>query len=201
MAEFAVVALDMTIDSMRNHREPEARRAVVDTAIPFLRWCRAQGMPVIFSNGARRPIDRWFWSAGWQRHSMAGDEGSAVYPPLLEPGDLVTTKRRYSNFFETELEITLRELGADSIILLGWSTSLALQATALDAWQRFFGVVVPADLTVSHAWGGRSAEETQAWSLSYMETFAVATITTSEAIMTTDVLARFQPGVRGGDQE
>jgi nicotinamidase-related amidase len=201
MASFAVVALDMSRNSMQGHRASPERQEVVARARPFFQWARSQGIPVLFSNGLRRPTDAWFWKAGWETHCVPGDDGALTWPELIEPGDIEFVKRRYSNFYETEMDVTLRELGADSLILTGWSTSVALLTTAIDAWQRFYGVIVPADLTCAHTWGGKTAAEQKEWALAYIEAFAVGTITTSDAIMAGEVLPGFEPGLRRTPQD
>ena len=70
-------------------------------------------------------------------------------------------KRRYSGFFGSDLEITLRELDVDSLQLIGWSTSLAVATTAIDAWQLGFPTTVVSDLTIAHAWGGIRSRRTR----------------------------------------
>lgn len=63
-----------------------------------------------------------------------------------EPGDyVITTKRRLSAFYGTDLEITLRALEVETILLIGVNTNTCVQCTALDAFNRDFGVVVVAD--------------------------------------------------------
>ena len=194
MNSYAVVALDMTRDSMESHRAIDERIAAAQKAKPFLKWCRSRKIPIIFSNGLRRETDKWFWNAGWQKHCIDGSKGLEPHTSLFQQGDIVVHKRRYSNFFDTELNVTLRELGVNSIILIGWSTSVAVLLTAVDAWQFFYGVIVPKDLTVAHAWGGYSVEEQQKWALAYIETFAIGKISTSNEIMNTNLLDDFVPG-------
>jgi nicotinamidase-related amidase len=201
MNGYAVVALDMTRDAMESHRAIDERKIAVERAIPFLEWCRSRKIPIIFSSGLRRETDKWFWNAGWQRHCIDGSAGLEPYEPLYRQGDIVIYKRRYSNFFDTELNITLRELGVTSLILIGWSTSVAVLLTAIDAWQLFYGVLVPKDLTVAHAWGGYTVEEQQKWALAYIETFAIGKITTSNEIMNTSLLDDFEPGVYPNEQD
>ena len=61
-----------------------------------------------------------------------------------------------------------RTLDVDSLLLIGWSTSLAVATTAVDAWQLGYASTVVHDLTISHAWGGHSVDETQKWSLDFI---------------------------------
>jgi nicotinamidase-related amidase len=75
--------------------------------------------------------------------------------------------------------MTLRELDVDSLMLLGWSTSLAVATTAVDAWQLGYPTTVVTDLTISHAWGGHSVEESQKWSLDFIQAMAKSTLATT----------------------
>ena len=97
--------------------------------------------------------------------------------------DLIVHKRRYSGFFGSDLEITLRELDVDSLQLIGWSTSLAVATTAIDAWQLGFPTTVVSDLTIAHAWGGHSVEENQKWSLDYIAAMAKSKLVRSDELM------------------
>lgn len=47
--------------------------------------------------------------------------------------DLVLTKKRISAFHGTSLDITLRSLGANEVVIAGVATDLAVQAAAYDA--------------------------------------------------------------------
>ena len=67
--------------------------------------------------------------------------------------------------------------------LLGWSTSLAVLSTALDAWQHGYPTCIVSDLTVAHAWGGRTVQENQQWSLDYIKAFGYSRIATSDELM------------------
>ncbi len=92
-------------------------------------------------------------------------------------------KRRYSAFFGSDLDITLRELGVDSLMLIGWSTSLAVLTSAVDAWQHGYPTTEVSDLTIAHAWGGHSIEDNQQWSLDFIKAFAMSRLATSAELM------------------
>ena len=92
-------------------------------------------------------------------------------------------KRRYSGFFASDLELAQRNLEVDSLQLIGWSTSLAVASTAVDAWQLGFPTTVVSDLTIAHAWGGHTVEENQKWSLDYIAAMAKSKVVRSEELM------------------
>jgi len=50
-----------------------------------------------------------------------------------EPGDIVVSKRRFSGFYQTELETILRTLGVRNLIFTGCTTSVCVESTLRDA--------------------------------------------------------------------
>ena len=169
----AVLVLDMTRDSIAPEaRAVEKRRAILPRAAAYLAWARGKGMPVVFVCSARRRTDKWFLKF-WELANEIWTARPAADPRAVPAEqDTVVHKRRYSGFFGSDLELTLRELDVDALQLIGWSTSLAVATTAIDAWQLGFPTTVVSDLTIAHAWGGHTVEENQKWSLDYIAAMA-----------------------------
>lgn len=180
----AILVLDMTRDSIAPEaRAVEKRRAILSRTAEFLDWGRRVGKPVVFVCSARRKTDKWFLKY-WELANQIWKPGQDPIPELYDgEKDHVVHKRRYSGFFASDLDLTLRELGADSLMLLGWSTSLAVATTAVDAWQLGYPTTVVTDLTIAHAWGGHSVDETQKWSLEFIEAMAKSRLATSAELM------------------
>src|SRR5947209_5842079 len=63
------------------------------------------------------------------------------------PGELVVYKERASGFFGTPLIAHLRKVGADSLIILGESTSGCVRASTVDAYSYGFHNVVVEECT------------------------------------------------------
>jgi nicotinamidase-related amidase len=61
------------------------------------------------------------------------------------PGELVVYKKRASAFFGTPLPAFLNELGADSLFLIGESTSGCVRSSVVEAWSLGYPVSVVAD--------------------------------------------------------
>jgi nicotinamidase-related amidase len=138
---------------------------------------------VVFVCSARRKTDKWFLKY-WEFVNVIWTPGQEPIPELFDKEhDHIVHKRRYSGFFSSDLDVTLRELGAESLILLGWSTALAVATTAIDAWQLGYPTTVVHDLTISHAWGGYSVDETQQWSLKFIEAMAKSRIASAAELM------------------
>ncbi|HTN79927.1 MAG TPA: cysteine hydrolase [Acidimicrobiales bacterium] len=62
-------------------------------------------------------------------------------------GDVVLYKSRYSGFYETELEATLRAHQIDTIVFVGATTSVCVESTVRDATFRDFHCLVLSDCT------------------------------------------------------
>ena len=82
--------------------------------------------------------------------SPYSDYAQLTYP--IE-GEYLITKRRYSAFFGTDLEILLRGLKVDTLYLIGGLTDVCIHYTAVDAHQHDYHICV-----VTDAVAGSSAE-------------------------------------------
>jgi len=180
----AVLVLDMTKDSIAPEaRAVDKRRAILPRTAAYLAWARKQGMPIVFICSARRRTDKWFLKF-WELANEIWTPGQEPIPDLFDARtDIIVHKRRYSAFFGSDLDLTLRELGVDALQLIGWSTSLAVATTALDAWQLGYPTTVVSDLTIAHAWGGHTVEENQKWSLEFIAAMAKSRIALADELM------------------
>ena len=66
---------------------------------------------------------------------------------MHEEDYIVSTKKRLSAFYPTDLELLLRNLGMKRIVLTGCMTDCCVINTAFDGANRDFRIVVPRDLT------------------------------------------------------
>ena len=58
-------------------------------------------------------------------------------------------KRRYSGFFRTDLDLLLRELDVDTLILTGLHTHMCVRHTAADAYCLGYNIIVASNATDS----------------------------------------------------
>lgn len=56
-------------------------------------------------------------------------------------GAEVIPKRRYSGFFHTDLDLLLRELGVDTVIMTGLHTHMCARYTSADAYCLGYDIV------------------------------------------------------------
>ncbi|MDI6870876.1 MAG: isochorismatase family cysteine hydrolase [Bacillota bacterium] len=147
----ALVVIDMLEDflspSGNLYIGPEAGRVIPAVAVELER-ARAEGWPVIFVCDSHREGDPEF--AMWPDHCLCGSQGAAVIPALApRPGEPVIAKRRYSAFFGTDLDLTLRERGVEEVVLVGVCTNICVLYTAADARMLNYSVTVVAPATAS----------------------------------------------------
>ena len=150
------------IPVMPGYRENmERARSVVDAA-------HASGTPVIFFQEIHRRdmIDYGRELDGTEDiHCLEGEPGTPVAAEEMDmrPTDYFIQKRRYSCFFGTELEILLKGLKAETLILVGGMTDVCVHYTFVDGHQHDYYMRVVEDCV-----GGTSPAAHQA-SLNAME--------------------------------
>ena len=66
-----------------------------------------------------------------------------------EPGDYVVPKHRWSAFFQTKMELSMRSRGIDVMVLCGGSTEVGIASTAYAARDLDLDLVFVSDATRS----------------------------------------------------
>lgn len=80
------------------------------------------------------------------RHNLMGSPGCTIMPGLFQDGDsVVDTKKRYDCFQGTDLDLSLRARGVNTILMTGINTNSCVLATACAANVRDYAVVVVED--------------------------------------------------------
>ncbi|QHQ36938.1 cysteine hydrolase family protein [Algicella marina] len=151
-------------------------RRVVDAA-------HAAGLPVIFIQEIHRRdmVDYGRELDGSEGiHCMEGEPGTPVAKEEMgmRPTDYYLPKRRYSAFFGTEMEILLKGLKAETLVMVGGMTDVCVHYTFADAHQHDYYCRV-----VSDSVGGTSPETHEA-SLNAMEYLQEGANQTTEEIVT-----------------
>ena len=105
---------------------------------------RAAGLPVFYSTSDVRPETRPSLVTATKRNKPPLDAADFAIRPEFkpQPQDVVITKQRASVFFGTPLIAHLTQLGVQSLIICGESTSGCVRATAVDAYSHGFHVVL-----------------------------------------------------------
>ena len=158
----ALLIIDMQ-NGFLQPQSPLCIRGALDTVPACARVisaCRAAGVPVIFINRAYRAdgsdvelTRRQVWARGG-KPLTPGSTGplSVENPPEFgrASGDYEIIKPRYSAFFQTPLDLLLRRLGVDTVVLTGTTTPNCIRTTCYDAISLDYRVVVVEDCCSSN---------------------------------------------------
>ncbi len=105
-------------------------------------------MPIIFTQDWHRKDDVEFKI--WNAHCVENTWGAEIIDEIpVEEEDYIVRKRRYSAFFGTDLDLTLRELKIEKLYLTGVLTNICVLHTAADAVLRGYSVSVIKDCTAA----------------------------------------------------
>ena len=158
-----------------------AQNAVANVA-DLAAACRAAGVPVIHiwyvveegSAGLKQNAPLFEGVKG--ANALVRGTWGAAPAEGLEPedGDHVVEKMRMNGFYETRLDILLRGLGADQLIITGAWTNMSIEHTARHGADAGYKVVVASDGTST------TGEEWQKAALNYAMTNVAKVATCAE---------------------
>ncbi|MCB8819509.1 hydrolase [Microvirga rosea] len=151
----ALILIDVQNGTLAQPLTPHSREQVIANAASLATsLARAGGVlalvRVTFSEGyADRP--RGMTDVPMILPDGGLPEDWSTFPPeisALRP-DIVVTKRQWSAFFGTELDLQLRRRGVETVIIGGLMTNFGVESTARDAWQLNYGTLVAHDASSS----------------------------------------------------
>lgn len=131
--------------------------AAIARMAPLLDDARRHGVPVFYIQNTVLPEGRLspvsdlarraaMWGAKDPLITVKGSWGHAIVDRLAPaPRDLVIEKYRQTAFVGTNLELALRATGVSTVVVVGVETHGCVEATARDAMNRDFSVVLVRD--------------------------------------------------------
>lgn len=159
----------IAIDLHRGHLDPavatmpldaDAARKVVAANAAFFKKARAAGIPVFHCLATYRDSQEIASNPAWRaraadpnnprknvlKHNIIGMPGCEVMPEVYETSDfIVDAKKRYDCFIATDLDLSLRAHGVDTVLITGVNTNSCVMATAAAACCRDYATVVVSD--------------------------------------------------------
>jgi nicotinamidase-related amidase len=116
-----------------------------------------------------------------RHHNQEGSAQTETPPELApQPGDyVIRSKKRLSAFYGTDLDVLLRSLGTETVVIVGINTNTCVLCTAFDAFNRDLRVIVASDAVASmygedlHAFGLENLKRCLGWVLTTDEVLAV----------------------------
>lgn len=158
----------LVIDMQHDFLDPDAgcyapgAEQIIPTVRTVIDAARASGTPVIYTQEAHRPgrvdsgreLDPGTGasypggdeSAPVPEHCVEGTRGIEIVDELARlEGDLHVLKRRYSCFLGTDLDMLLKNLGVETLLITGIDSNVCVLWTVGDAFQRDYHVRVIED--------------------------------------------------------
>jgi|TARA_B100000809_G_scaffold9622_1_gene9105 nicotinamidase/pyrazinamidase len=145
-----VLVVDMLIGFMepgKNLYCGDEARQIIPNIKRLIESEQAAGSSIIFIADTHHPDDLEFEM--FPVHCVRGTEECEVIPELADYVTVTLRKRRYSAFYETDLEKRLKTLNPEKIILVGVCTDICVMHTTADARNRDYAVEVPIDCVAS----------------------------------------------------
>jgi len=195
----AMIVVDMENDFVAAGApmETPAGQQMLPTLKRALAFCRQVGIRIIYTTHAHRRdgCDMGLFDDLWppiasRAGLVDGEPGIEIYPEIGPQGnDIVIKKHRYSGFYGTDLEIVLRGLGVDTVIITGVTTENCCHATARDAMFRDYKVVFLSDATGTFDYpdvgqGAMSAQEV------HRATLVILSVSTADVMTAEEFIAR-----------
>ena len=182
----ALLVIDIQQEDFKQMREDNMHDPQWDcirNAKRVLDVFRARKLPVIQIREVHRPdmVDFGRELDGSEGIHCMEDSPDSDYAQLTYPikGEYLISKRRYSAFFGTDLEILLKGLHVDTLYLIGGLTDVCIHYTAVDAHQHDYHIKVVTDAVAG------SSQEAHAYALraiQYLQRDAWTTVAEIESI-------------------
>lgn len=138
----AVLVVDLLGGSLGNI--PALDEAVKNASL-IVNKARELNIPVIFSDDQHiKGVDKELEL--WGEHGIKDSEAAKPLDIFnVSDKDFIVPKRRYNGFFQTDLDLLLRELNVDTLIVFGADTNICVLQTLAGAYFLGYKTIVPAD--------------------------------------------------------
>jgi len=144
----AIIIVDMIKDNIEGELHLGIRKEaekIIPNINRLLNHARKRSFPIIFANDSFLPSD-FIFQGKMRPHSLRGTPGIEVASSIdHQETDIVVEKRRFSAFFKTDLDMTLRNYGIDTIVAGGISTNVCVLHTVLDGLSHDFRAIILED--------------------------------------------------------
>lgn len=168
----------------------DPRWSVIKNGKRVLDVFRAKRLPVIQIKECHRPnmVDFGRELDGSEGIHCIENRPENDYAKLTYPieGEYLISKRRYSAFFQTDLEILLKGLGVDTLYMIGGLTDVCIHYTAVDAHQNDYHIRVVTDAV---AGSSKEASEGSLRAIKYLQRDSLITTKDVESALLDDVTA------------
>ncbi len=149
----------VVFDLLECYRERIEQAGVIVPVQRLLSECRRRDVPVFYARADHRAdgadANRTLTDTDEAMRPWSGPQSfGPPHPPdsyrvlsdlAPEPGDYDVPKHRWSAFYQTHLDLSLRSRGVDTVLLVGGSTHVGIASTAYAARDMDYQVVIVRD--------------------------------------------------------
>jgi len=145
----ALLIIDLLNDFFKGGLLAEHRQKLTTSVNELIDVMREKNMPIIWVRQEYKAdlSDAPLYNRKNNKSiTIKGTDGCQFLPELHhEENDYEIIKKRYSAFFNTDLDDLLKRLNVDGLIIAGINTMTCVRVTAIDAYQRDYEVILALD--------------------------------------------------------
>jgi biuret amidohydrolase len=144
--------------------EIEDMEGILKRASKLIEDCREKGMPIIYTRHINRadavglaagePLDEKGEPIYYHSKTSSIEIADEIKP---EQGDIIVDKYRYSGFYESNLELVLKNLDVKHLVVGGVLTDCCVLSTVMDAYYRDYQVNIVKDICGTTSEGAHMA--------------------------------------------
>ncbi|EZH66090.1 hypothetical protein DH09_14815 [Bacillaceae bacterium JMAK1] len=180
----AMLIIDMINDfSFEDGQDLLASASELPKKISILKkQLKAYNVPIIYVND-----NYGRWQSDFKdlyKHCLQQQSNVREFNEMIKPedDDYFVLKPQFSGFYATPLEILLRQLDVQTLLICGIAGNMCVHFTANDAYMRKFKLFIPSDLSAS------LTKEENDQAISIMDTVLKATTTPSDQLAIASML-------------
>lgn len=153
----------VVFDMLERYRPAIEEAGAIEPARALIRACRDRGVPVLYARADHRADGKDLATAltdtDAQLRPWGDDNSRPTRPPhgsgspelqviaelAPRPGDYDVPKHRWSAFFQTSLDLSLRTRGIDTVMIMGGSTHVGIASSVYAGRDMDYNMVVIRD--------------------------------------------------------
>ena len=149
-----LIIIDMQKDFFKKDELVNQQERLVSSINELIASFRGHDKPIVWIKQTWK-ADLTNAQLGNKRSSVKmvieGTEGNELLDGLdFNKIDYLVTKTQYSGFFNTNLDELLKKIKADKLVVCGINTHACVRMTVIDAYQRYYNVIVAKDCVASY---------------------------------------------------
>ena len=171
----ALIVVDMQRDLCWDPRRCDKVGAALPAILALIDACSRRNCLIVYATFSLPPDDQQFERFG-DRYCIEGTPGAELIPELMPLKGPKMDRRKHSVFFDTGLDLMLREHDVKRVMFVGLQTQICILTSAADASFRGYEAVAIRECVIS------SREEAKSQALAWISRYVGHVLSVGEAI-------------------